>query len=163
MPNSSSAVDSAIGPYEEERTTHNALAFATGLRETSNLFFDNARPEGASAHPMMVMPLERPISRDLRGMPSLGVTDEKLCRAIHAEQNTMILASTKSGAHVISQEPLLAKKYIKPEALTVSQFVERALKTPFRGIWLLASQFLPITIARVSLRRSFNSPPSLGD
>ena len=84
MPVLSAAVGSEIGPYEEELTTRKVLAYSAGLGETSSIYFDDSRPDGIFAHPMMVMPLEWPVSRDLRDMPAFGVTIEEQRRVVHA-------------------------------------------------------------------------------
>ena len=121
MPVLSAAVGSEIGPYEEELTTRKILAYSAGLGETSNIYFDDSRPDGIFAHPMMVMPLEWPVSRDLRDMPAFGVTIEEQRRVVHAEQDTEILRPIQPGIRVISKGRLVAAKRIKPGTMTVSR------------------------------------------
>ena len=121
MPVLSTAVGSEIGPYEEELTTRDSLAYAAGLGETSSIYFDDARADGIFAHPMMVMPLEWPVSRDLRSMPSFGVTNEEQRRVVHAEQDTEIFTPMRSGIRIISKGRLVAAKRIKPGTMTISR------------------------------------------
>jgi len=121
MPVLSAAVGSEIGPYEEELTTRKILAYSAGLGETSSIYFDDTRPGGIFVHPMMVMALEWPVSRDLRDMPAFGVTIEEQRRVVHAEQDTEILGPIRPGIRVISKGRLVAAKRIKPGTMTVSR------------------------------------------
>jgi acyl dehydratase len=121
MPIRAAAVGQEIGPYAFEITTRSALAYAAGLGETADVYFDDARPEGIIAPPMMVIPLEWPASRDLRETPAFGATDEERQRVVHAEQDTQIHQPLRPGMRVKSTGRLVAVKRVKPGALTISR------------------------------------------
>ena len=121
MPIRAAAVGQEIGPYAFEITTRSALAYAAGLGETADVYFDDARPEGIIAPPMMVIPLEWPASRDLRETPAFGATDEERQRVVHAEQDTQIHQPIRPGMRVKSTGRLVAVKRSRPGALTISR------------------------------------------
>ena len=121
MPILSSAVGSEIGPYEKELTTRHVLAYAAGLGETASIYFDDARAGGVVSHPMIVMPLEWPVSRDLRELPTFGASAAERRRVVHAEQDTEIFAPIRPGTRVICKGRLVAAKRIKPGTMTVSR------------------------------------------
>ena len=121
MPILSSAVGSETGPYEKELTTRHVLAYAAGLGETASIYFDDARAGGIVSHPMIVMPLEWPVSRDLRELPTFGANAAERRRVVHAEQDTELFAPIRPGTRVICKGRLVAAKRIKPGTMTISR------------------------------------------
>jgi len=121
MPIRAAAVGLEIGPYETELTTRRILAYAAGLGETADVFFDDARPGGIQAPPMMVIPLEWPMSRDLRETEAFGASNDERRRVVHAGQDTQILRPLTPGLKLQIKGRLVSAERIKPGTRTVSR------------------------------------------
>lgn len=121
MPIRAAAVGHEIGPFETEVTTRRLLAYAAGLGECADIHFDDARPGGIVAPPMMVIPLEWPASRNLRETPEFGATDDERRRVVHAEQDTEIHAPIRPGIQVRAIGRLVTVRRVKPGALSISK------------------------------------------
>ena len=126
MPIHATAVGSEIGPYEKDVTVRSSLAYAAGLGETADVYFDDARPEGVYAPPMMVIPLEWPASRDIRETPEFGATDEERRRVVHAAQDTQIHEPIRPGMKTRCLGRLVAVKRIKPGTMTITRLMLEA-------------------------------------
>ena len=66
MPINAAAVGSPVEPYDVNVDVRKCLAYAAGMGETSDVYFDDARPGGIVAPPAYVVSLEWPASRDIR-------------------------------------------------------------------------------------------------
>ncbi len=121
MPIRAAAVGLEIGPYDTELTTRRVLAYAASLGETSDVYFDDARPGGIVAHPMMVIALEWPASRDLRETREFGASDDERRRVVHAGQDTRIFKPLRPGLKLRLSGRLVSARRIKPGTMTVSR------------------------------------------
>ncbi len=126
MPIRAAAVGSEIGPYEKAVTVRSSLAYAAGLGETADVYFDDAREGGVYAPPMMVIPLEWPASRDIRETPEFGATDEERRRVVHAAQDTQIHVPIRPGMSTRSFARLVAVRRIKPGTMTITRLILEA-------------------------------------
>jgi len=132
MPIRAAAVGHEIGPFPTKLTTRRILAYAAGLGETADVFFDDARDGGIVAPPMMVIPLEWPMSRDLRETDTFGASDDERRRVVHAGQDTQIFRPLTPGLELRIKGRLVSAQRIKPGTKTVSRLSIEALDgTPF--------------------------------
>ena len=121
MPINAAATGSLVEPYDVDIDARNCLAYAAGMGETSDVFFDDARPGGIVAPPAMVVSLEWPASRDVRAGEAFGGTPEERQRGVHAVQDTQFHRMMRPGDRVHVSGRLVAIKRIKPGALTVAR------------------------------------------
>jgi acyl dehydratase len=121
MPVRAAAVGFEIGPYESELTTRQVLAYAAGLGETAEVYFDDARDGGIVAPPMMAIPIEWPASRDLRETEEFGLGESERRRVVHAGQDTQIFKPYRPGQKLRLTGRLVSAERIKPGTKTVSR------------------------------------------
>ena len=79
MPINAAAAGAAVEAYDVDVDVRKCLAYAAGMGETADVYFDDARPEGIVAPPAYVVSLEWPASRDVRTTASWPMTS---CRII---------------------------------------------------------------------------------
>ena len=126
MPIQAAAVGSEIGPYERDLSVRYSLAYAAGLGETAEVYFDDARTGGVYSPPMMVIPLEWPASRDIRETPDFGASDDERRRVVHAAQDTQIHVPLRPGMMTRSVGRLVCVKRIKPGTMTITRLLLEA-------------------------------------
>jgi acyl dehydratase len=121
MPINSAAAGCVVEPYNVDVDVRKCLAYAAGMGETADIYFDDARPGGIVAPPAMVVSLEWPASRDVKTTPEFGGTPEERRRGVHAVQDTQFHRMMRPGDRVHVSGRLVAIKRIKPGALTVTR------------------------------------------
>ena len=121
MPINAAAAGSLVDPFDVEIDVRNCLAYAAGMGETADVYFDDARPGGIVAPPAMVVSLEWPASRDVRTTEAFGGTPEERQRGVHAVQDTQFHRMMRPVDRVRVSGQLVAIKKIKPGALTVTR------------------------------------------
>jgi acyl dehydratase len=121
MPIHSAAAGCNVEPYEVDVDVRKCLAYAAGLGETADVYFDDARPGGIVAPPAMVVSLEWPATRDIRTMPEFGASPEERRRGVHAAQDTRFHRLIRSGERIRVTGRIVAIKRIKPGTLTMTR------------------------------------------
>lgn len=121
MPIRSAAVGCPVEPYNVDVDVRKCLAYAAGMGETADVYFDDARPEGIIAPPAMVVSLEWPASRDIRTTPEFGATPEESRRGVHAVQDTQFHRPLRPGERIRVTGQMVAVRRIKPGALTMTR------------------------------------------
>jgi len=121
MPINSAAAGSPVEPYDVEIDARKCLAYAAGMGETADVYFDDARPGGIVAPPAYVVSPEWPASRDIRTTPAFGATPEEQRRGVHAVQDTQFHRLIRPGDCIRVSGQLVAIRKIKPGALTVTR------------------------------------------
>ena len=121
MPINAAAVGSPVEPYDVNVDVRKCLAYAAGMGETSDVYFDDARPGGIVAPPAYVVSLEWPASRDIRNTPAFGATPEETIRGVHAVQDTQFHRLIQPGECIRVSGKIVAVRRIKPGALTITR------------------------------------------
>lgn len=121
MPIRSAAAGCPVEPYDVDVDVRKCLAYAAGMGETADIYFDDARPEGIIAPPAMVVSLEWPASRDIRTTPEFGATPEESRRGVHAVQDTQFFRPIRPGERIQVSGQIVAIRRIKPGALTMTR------------------------------------------
>ena len=121
MPINAAAAGSPVAPYDVDVDVRKCLAYAAGMGETADVYFDDARPDGIVAPPAYVVSLEWPASRDVRTTEAFGGTPEERQRGVHAVQDTQFHRPIRPGDRIHVSGRLVAIKKIKPGVLTVTR------------------------------------------
>lgn len=121
MPINAAATGNPVEPYEIDIDVRKCLAYAAGMGELADIYFDDARPGGIVAPPAMVVSLEWPASRDVRTTAAFGGTPEERQRGVHAVQDTQFHRPIRPGDRIHVSGRLVAIRKIKPGALTVTR------------------------------------------
>lgn len=121
MPINAAAAGSPVAAYDVDVDTRKCLAYAAGMGETAEVYFDDARPGGIVAPPAYVVSPEWPASRDIRTTPAFGATPEEQRRGVHAVQDTQFHRLIRPGDRLRVSGQLVAIRKIKPGALTVTR------------------------------------------
>lgn len=121
MPIRAAAVGCAVDPYEVEIDARKCLAYAAGVGELSDVYFNDAREGGIVAPPAMVVRLEWPASRDIRFLPDFGATPDERRRGVHAVQDTQFHRLMRPGDRIRVSGRLVAVRRIRPGTLTVTR------------------------------------------
>lgn len=121
MPIRSAAAGCAVEPYEFDVDVRKCLAYAAGMGETADIYFDDARPGGIVAPPAMVVRPEWPASRDIRTLPEFGATPEESRRGVHAVQDTQFHRLMRPGDRLRVTGQIVAIRQIRPGALTMTR------------------------------------------
>ncbi|NKB58495.1 MAG: hypothetical protein GKS00_19375 [Alphaproteobacteria bacterium] len=121
MPIRSAAVGCDVAPYAFDIDVRKCLAYAAGLGETADVYFDDARPGGIVAPPAMVVTPEWPASRDIRTTPEFGASPEESRRGVHAAQDTQFHRLMRPGDKLRVTGKIVAIRRIKPGALTMTR------------------------------------------
>jgi len=119
MPIRSAAAGRDTVPYEVDVDARKCLAYAAGVGETADVYFDDARPGGIVAPPAMVVSFEWPAARDIRTTPEFGGTPDELQRGVHAVQDTQFHRPVRPGDRLRVTGRLVAVRRIRPGALTL--------------------------------------------
>jgi acyl dehydratase len=119
MPIRSAAAGCDAVPYDFDVDVRKCLAYAAGLGETADVYFDDARPGGIVAPPAMVVRPEWPAARDIRTTPEFGATPEESQRGVHAVQDTHFHRLMRPGDKLRVTGKMVAIRRIKPGALTM--------------------------------------------
>lgn len=121
MPINSAAAGCAVEPYDVDVDVRKCLAYAAGMGETADVYFDDARPGGIVAPLAYVVSLEWPASRDIRTTPEFGATPEESRRGVHAVQDTQFHRLIRPGERIHISGQIVAIRRIKPGALTMTR------------------------------------------
>jgi len=121
MPICSAAAGCAVEPYDVDVDVRKCLAYAAGMGETADVYFDDARPGGIVAPPAYVVSLEWPASRDIRTTPEFGASPEETRRGVHAVQDTQFHRPIRPGERIRVTGQMVAVRRIKPGALTMTR------------------------------------------
>lgn len=119
MPIRSAVAGCDTVPYEVEVDVRKCLAYAAGVGETADVYFDDARPGGIVAPPAMVVSFEWPAARDIRTTPEFGATPEERRRGVHAVQDTQFHRPIRPGDRLRVTGKMVAVRRIRPGALTL--------------------------------------------
>ena len=122
MPIQTSAVGLETDDYPYEITVRQCHAFAAALGETSDVYFDDARPDGIIAVPSMTVTLEWPPSRDIRTMAGFGATSAERLRGVHAAQDSHFFRLIRPGDRLTSKGRLIAIERITPGTRVIIRF-----------------------------------------
>jgi len=121
MPINAAAVGSPVEPYDVDVDARKCLAYAAGMGETADVYFDDARDGGIVATPAYVVSLEWPASRDIRTTPAFGATPDETIRGVHAVQDTQFHRLIRPGERIRVSGEMVAVRRIKPGALTMTR------------------------------------------
>jgi acyl dehydratase len=97
MPILAAAVGTRLGAREVEISARQLLAYAAGVGETADAFFDDARPGGIVGVPAFCVSLEWPVVRAPRGANAYGASPDELLRGVHASQDTIFHRCLRPG------------------------------------------------------------------
>ncbi len=121
MPIRSAVAGRDVEPYDYDVDVRKCLAYAAGMGEIADIYFDDARPGGIVAPPAMVVTPEWPASRDIRTIPEFGATPEESRRGVHAVQDTQFHRLMRPGDKLRVTGQIVAIRRIRPGALTMTR------------------------------------------
>ena len=119
MPINAGAVGNLIETYNVDVDVRKCLAYAAGMGETADIYFDDARTGGIVAPPAYVTSLEWPASRDIRTTTAFGASPEEMRCGVHAAQDTQFHRLIRPGERICVSGELVAIRRVTPGALTV--------------------------------------------
>lgn len=97
MPIRAAAVGTRLEGRDVEVSARQLLAYAAGVGETADVFFDDARAGGIVGVPAFCVSLEWPVVRTPRGANAYGASPEELLRGVHASQDTLFHRCVRPG------------------------------------------------------------------
>ena len=97
MPIEASAVGKRLTEQTVEVSRRNVLAFSAVLGETSDAFFDDARPEGIVAQPQYCVSLEWPMASAPETAAGLGLLAGEAKAVIHLRQDSAFHSAIRPG------------------------------------------------------------------
>jgi acyl dehydratase len=97
MPIRAAAVGTRLEGRDALVSARQLLAYAAGVGETSDVFFDDAREDGIVGVPAFCVSLEWPVVRAPRGANAYGASGDELLRGVHASQDTLFHRPVRPG------------------------------------------------------------------
>ncbi len=126
MPLHAEAIGTKYGPHEATVDARGLLAYAAGIAETGDVFFDDARVGGIVAFPAYCVVLEWPVAR-VGGatLQALGLTRDETLRGVHAIQDSSFHRPIRPGDRLITEGTVVEIRPTRAGALLRTRLATR--------------------------------------
>jgi acyl dehydratase len=116
---SASMVGRKAGPYVHDIDARWLMAYAAALEETAPEYFDTARPEGLTAHPLFSVCYEWPAAVELRAQLTSA---DVAAQSVHATHDLVIHRPVKAGDRLETTATVTLIEPRSPGAYQVTRF-----------------------------------------
>ena len=117
MPLSSDSVGSSCEPVVHEVDARWAMAYATGIGDSSPCYLDTLRPEGVIAHPVFPVCVEWPVIVAMRQHPvNASLNQEEHVRAVRATHELLIHRPIRAGDRLTTRATIVGVEQRRPGA-----------------------------------------------
>lgn len=121
MPLSSAVVGAVVGPRLFDLAARHCMAYAAGLGDRNPAYFDDTRPEGVVAPPMLGVRLDWPL-RPLPGAAAPGMTREEARQGVHATQDMIFHRLARAGDRLSTSGIVVTVEQRRPGAYVVTRY-----------------------------------------
>ena len=139
MPVRSAAIGATTDAHTVDITTRMTMAYAAGVGDANPRYLDDVAEGGILAPPAMCVRLEWSLSKAVRSLRELGLTDEEALRIVHAEQDSQFHRPIRPGdrlrttARVVQVRAMTPGAYLSVKFATVDDATEEPVVTTYSG------------------------------